>query len=115
MRNIHSLNHLLSNISTAQQLIDAYKREVGPRSGRLDKGSEVTRDDLNYCSGAAAFVITYLTERKDLYSKMEEEIYKEPLHNKTVAELFVQVKAILVPYVGLLNAQSYSHVCVLAR
>jgi hypothetical protein len=60
MANMNSLNTLLAGVVSAETLIEHY-RIVCPRALEPNLPGESDRDALNYCSGAAEFVMGYLT------------------------------------------------------
>jgi hypothetical protein len=123
---IHSLNLLLRKIDTHQKLIDAY-REACPDAltnyaGGPLKSEDELRHALDYCSGAAKFVIGYLTGSNDLFKGLYEKMSKaaRELNGETAEGFLNQIKTSQATYyIGLLNAkdggEGDGHECVFVR
>jgi hypothetical protein len=111
VRNINSLNSMLRNIRTPQDLVARYA-EVAPR---LVNPESPGLGDLFYCSGAAIFVINYLTRDNNLLNTMVQRANQRVLKASTAENLFNVLKKSHEPYLGYLVWEQTSHECVLVH
>ena len=112
MANMNSLNTLLAGVVSAETLIEQY-RKVCPRALEGNVPGETERDALNYCSGAAEFVMGYLTGSGRLYSQAQSMSLRQVLDYKTADAMLKKFTAPGGLKFGLLvNAGGMSHECV---
>ena len=112
MANMNSLNTLLAGVVSAETLIEQY-RKVCPRALEGNVPGETERDALNYCSGAAEFVMGYLTGSGRLYSQAQSMSLRQVLDYKTADAMLKKFTAPGSLKFGLLvNAGGMSHECV---
>jgi hypothetical protein len=119
VNNIHAMNHLLRSVKKSEELRKHYTEQVG---------EDADPNLLYYCSGAANFVVNYLTGDKKLYLRANAAganpkhllAGQRLLNGTTAAELLKPIKASGGPYFGYLisnplAAQGTGHECVFAR
>jgi hypothetical protein len=112
MANINSLNTLLARVVSAETLIEEYRR-VCPNVLVPSLPGETDRDALNYCSGAAEFVMGYLTGSGHLYSKCQSMSTRQVLDRKTANVMLKKFTGPGSLRFGLIvNAGAMSHECV---
>jgi hypothetical protein len=98
MKNINSLNTLLQTVGKAEQLIAEYLKVCPLVISEVKAPNETDRNALDYCSGAADFVISYLTGSKSLYVDAQSLARRKPLNGETA-------KGLLAKFTGNGNLQ----------
>jgi len=112
MANMNSLNSLLAGVVSAETLIEQY-RKVCPLALEPSLPGETERDALNYCSGAAEFVMGYLTGSGRLYSQAQSMSVRKVLDSNTADAMLKKFTGAGHLKFGLLvNAGRMSHECV---
>jgi len=112
MANMNSLNTLLAGVVSAETLVEQY-RKVCPRALEPNLPGETDRDALNYCSGAAEFVMGYLTGSGRLYSQGQSMSVRQVLNKNTADAMLKKFTGPGSLKFGLLvNAGGMSHECV---
>lgn len=90
MSNVNALNTLLKNVDVTEDLVAQY-RKICPLVLEPSKQGETVRDALNYCSGAAEFVIGYLGNTR-LYTQAQSVGLRKPLNGNTAGALLEKFK-----------------------
>ena len=112
MANMNSLNTLLAGVVSPETLIEQY-RKVCPKALEPSLPGETERDALDYCSGAAEFVMGYLTGSGRLYSQAQSMSVRQVLSSKTADAMLEKFTGPGSLKFGLLvNAEGLSHECV---
>jgi len=112
MANMNSLNTLLAGVVSAETLIEQY-RKVCPKALEPNLPGETERDALNYCSGAAEFVMGYLTGSGRLYNQSQSMSVRQVLSSKTADAMLTKFTGPGSLKFGLLvNDGGMSHECV---
>lgn len=115
MSNLNALNTVLRTADTADKLIAEY-RKICPLVLEPSKAGETERDALNYCSGAAEFVMTLLSGGPGLYSQAVRGTgLRKSLDASTASGLLAKVKGSGGLRIGyLIHAGEGGHECVFA-
>ncbi|HEX3396374.1 MAG TPA: hypothetical protein VHS76_06700 [Steroidobacteraceae bacterium] len=114
MSNIHSLNTVLRSADSTEKLVAEY-RKICPLVLEPSKAGETERDALNYCSGAAEFVMGYLTGSGRLYLQAQSSSMRKDLNSSTadaILKKFAGQGSLRIGY--LIDGGNLGHECVFA-
>jgi hypothetical protein len=116
MSNVNALNTFLRSVETPSELVAEYRKRC-PLVFEVQGKGDAERDALNYCSGAAQFVMQFLTNANALYPRLQTPGLARKLDSTTASSLLSRVSGSGATRIGYLISDGQGaegHECVFA-